>query len=133
MSGLTLAGKLYTLVRRVSLNTLHSVTFLEHLLRLTGTNLLVIWDGSPIHRGIEMRQFLAASGAKRIHLEPLPYYAPDLNPVEWVWQHLKHVELRNVCCMNLDELHSELDWAIAHIRQKAKPLQTFFAGAGLKL
>ena len=50
MGGMTLAGKVYTLVRQESLNGLHTVEFLQHLLRVAGPRLLVIWDGSPIHR-----------------------------------------------------------------------------------
>ncbi|MBI5759989.1 MAG: transposase [Planctomycetales bacterium] len=33
----------------------------------------------------------------RVWLERLPGYAPDLNPDEGVWNHLKHVQLVNVC------------------------------------
>jgi transposase len=61
---------------------------------------MVIWDGSPIHRR-EVTQFMATEEAKDISLEQLPSYAPDLNADEGVWQHLKNVELRNVCCKNL--------------------------------
>jgi transposase len=50
MAGVTPAGKLYTLVRQESLSSSHSVVFLKHLLMQTGKKLLVIWDGSPIHR-----------------------------------------------------------------------------------
>src|SRR5258706_52319 len=50
MGGMTPAGKVYTLARQESLNGLHSVEFLQHLLRVAGPRLLVIWDGSPIHR-----------------------------------------------------------------------------------
>src|SRR5439155_8370904 len=42
MAGFTPTGKVYTLVRPESLSSSHSVVFLEHLLRQTGTRLLVI-------------------------------------------------------------------------------------------
>jgi transposase len=42
--------------------------------------ILVIWDGSPIHRSKETQVFLKIGAAKRLYLEPLPCYAPDLNP-----------------------------------------------------
>ncbi len=44
--------------------------------------LLIIWDGSPIHHGEAVKQFLSRGGAERIHLERLPAYAPELNPQE---------------------------------------------------
>jgi transposase len=64
----------------------------------------VIWDGSPIHRGQAVRDFLASGAASRLQLELLPGYAPELNPDEGIWKHLKYVELKNVCCRSLSEL-----------------------------
>jgi transposase len=132
MGGVTVEGKVYSLVRPKSLNGLHSIEFLIHLGRLVGDRLLVIWDGSPIHRRVEVQEFVAEARGK-IHLEPLPPYAPDLNPVEWMWQHLKHVELRNLACVDLEELHLEFHLAVGRIRQRPKLIQSFFAGAGLEL
>jgi hypothetical protein len=63
----------------------------------------------------------------------LPAYAPDLNPDEGAWQHLKHVELRNVCCLNLGHLHHQLDLATLRLRRKPHVILSFFAGAGLAL
>lgn len=67
----------------------------------------------------------------RVWLEALPPYAPDLNPVEWLWRHLKHVEMRNLVCRDLEELHQEFHLAVGRIRQKPHLVQAFFAGAGL--
>ena len=104
MGGVTPEGKVYSLVRPHSLNGLHSIAFLAHLVRQVG-RILVIWDGSPIHRRAEVKAFLADQAGRRIHLEALPPYAPDLNPVEWLWKHLKKVELRNLTCLDLEQLH----------------------------
>jgi len=131
MSGVTPQGKLYTLVRQTSLTGLDSVQFLEHLLRETANRLLVIWDGSPIHRGPDVREFLAEDRARKIHLERLPPYAPDLNPDEGLWQHLKHVEMRNLVCLDLEELHLQYHLAIGRVRQKPHLIRSFFTGAGL--
>ena len=57
----------------------------------------------------------------------------DLNPIEEAWQHLKHVEMRNLVCLDLEELHLQLHLAIARLRQKPKLIPSFFAGAGLNL
>ena len=76
---------------------------------------------------------MAGVDARKIHLEPLPPHAPDLNPVEWMWQQMKHVEPRNLACMDLEESHLEFHLAIGRIRQKPKLIQSFFAGAGLAL
>lgn len=132
MGGVTPEGKVYSIVRPTSLNGWHSIAFLVHLGRLVGDRVLIIWDGSPIHRRAEVQEFVAEAGGK-IHLESLPAYAPDLNPVEWLWQHLKHVELCNLACADLEELHLEYHLAIGRIRRRPRLIQSFYAGAGLKL
>jgi transposase len=133
MSGITPQGRLYTLTRTEPLTSAESITFLFHLGRRIGGKLLIIWDGSPIHRSALVKEFLAAGGAGYVHLEQFPSYAPDLNPDEQVWQHLKHVEMKNMCCRDLHHLSMELNLAINRLRKKPHLIQSFFAGAGLDL
>ena len=78
----------------------------------------IIWDGLPAHRGQVVKDFLRAGAARRIHFEQLPGYVPDLNPTEGIWQYLKYVEMKNLCCHTLDELCHELRKAIARLRHK---------------
>jgi transposase len=131
MGGLTLAGKVYTLVRPKSLTGVETVEFLEHLGRQIKGPVLVIWDGSPIHRRALVNEFVADVGADSLRLERLPAYAPDLNPVEWLWRHLKEVEMANLTCLDLEELHEEFYLALGRIRGKPRLFPSFFAGAGL--
>jgi transposase len=132
MIGITMAGNLYTMIRSEALTSAHSVAFLKHLLRHVADKLLVIWDGSPIHRG-EVKTFLCNGGAKYIRLEQLPPYAPDLNPDESIWQLLKNVEMRNLCCTDLQHLRMELNLAIMRLRSKPHLITSCFAGAGLTI
>ena len=132
MGGVTPTGKVYSLVRPTSLNGLHTIEFLVHLGRQGADRLLVVWDGSPIHRRAEVKAFMAEAG-DAIHLEPLPPYAPDLNPVEWLWRQMKEVELRNLTCLDLEQLHMELHLALGRVRQKPALIGSFFEGAGLEL
>jgi transposase len=130
MGGVTDEGEVYSMVRPMSLNGLHTIEFLVHMGRLGADRLLVIWDGSPIHRRAEVKAFLAEAG-DAIHLEALPPYAPDLNPVEWLWRHMKEVEMRNLVCGDLEQLHQELHLALGRVRQKSRLIGSFFEGAGL--
>jgi transposase len=132
MGGVTPQGKVYSLVRPTSLNGLHTIEFLVHLGRLGADRLLVVWDGSPIHRRAEVKAFVAEAG-DAIHWEPLPPYAPDLNPVEWLWRQMKEVEMRNLTCLDLEQLHMELHLALGRVRQKEALIGAFFEGAGLVL
>jgi transposase len=133
MGGMTPAGKVYTLVRQEPLNGLHSIEFLLHLGHVAGRRLLVIWDGSPIHRRTEVTEFVAETRGA-VWLEALPGYAPDLNPWdEGGWHHLKNVQMRNLACRDLEELHQEFHLAVGRLRQRPHLIQSFFAQAGLIL
>jgi transposase len=133
MGGVTPEGKVYTLARQESLNGLHSIEFLAHLLRHAGERLLVIWDRSPIHRRAEVTKFIAGVGGRKLWVEQLPPYAPDLNPVEWLWRRLKRVEMRNLVCLDLEELHEEFHLATNRVRRKPELVRAFFRSAGLEL
>jgi hypothetical protein len=62
----------------------------------------------------------------------LPGYAPDLNPWdEEGWHHLKDVEMRNLVCRDLEELHQKFHLAIERLRPKPHLIRSFFAQAGL--
>jgi len=133
MGGLTPEGKVYTLVRQESFNGLHCIEFLEHLQRVAGERLLVIWDGSPIHRRAVVTAFVAGTCGK-VWVEALPGYAPDLNPWdEGGWHHLKDVQLANVVCRDLEELHEQFHLAVGRLRRKPYLVRSFFAQAGLTL
>jgi len=130
MAGLTRQGRLSVLVRGQALDGHDAAAFLGRLARRG--RWLVIWDGAPIHRCGAVRELLSSRPlGRRLWLERLPGYAPELNPVEGLWQQLKHVELRNRVCLNLRQLREELQWAIARVRQKPWLVTSFFRGAGL--
>jgi len=89
ISGITARGKLYMNVQEQAYRSEDVVRFLQHLLRHIAGKLLVIWDRAPIHRGQLVQEFLATGEGKRIHLERLPRYAPELKPDEGIWRYLK--------------------------------------------
>ena len=61
--------------------------FLRHLLRQVRGHLIVLLDNGKTHRGDPVGELLARTS--RLHLVPFPPYAPELNPDEGVWNHLK--------------------------------------------
>lgn len=53
-----------------------------------------------------MRDYVDGS-AGQIVLARLPAYAPELNPAEYIWGHLKHHALANVCPRDIPHLSRE--------------------------
>ena len=130
ISGITPDGQLFTHVQDEAFRGPAVVGFLRQLLRQVRGKLLVIWDGAPIHRAQPVKEFLIAGAAARLQLVQLPGYAPDLNPDEGVWNHLKRVELQNRCCQDLDELRWELRLAVRRLRRKPHVLVACFQQCG---
>jgi len=70
--------------------------FLQTLVRHLPGPLLLLWDRLPGHRSRLVQDYIASLQGW-IHQEYLPSYAPELNPVEFIWAHWKQHELPNVC------------------------------------
>ena len=62
---------------------------------LGGQKATLVWDRLPAHRSHAMGAWLRRQRSWLV-VEPLPAYAPDLNPVEALWAILKGVELANL-------------------------------------
>ena len=82
------------------------VAFLRDLLRHLRGKVVVLWDGGGNHKGPLIRAFLARN--RRLTLERLPPYAPDLNPVEVVWSWLKYGQLANYVPDGVADLDDEI-------------------------
>ena len=106
------------------------IEFLEHLQRHITSKLLVIWDGLPVHRSRLVREFVA--GLKgHIHLDYLPAYAPELNPVEYIWGHCKQHELPNLCPKDFAQLTHAARRALGRMRRRPTLVEAFWKQAEL--
>ena len=99
--------------------------FLRDLLRHLHGAVVLLWDSGSIHTGEEVEQIL--QDHPRLHCERFPGYAPELNPDEWVWRHLKH-ELSNGRPDDLQELLEEL-CRLTNEARKRKDLMVSFVTA----
>jgi transposase len=133
IAALTADQRLLMQTQTEAYHSIDVVRFLRLLLRKVAGKLLLIWDGAPIHRGQPIKELLARGAAKRIHLERLPGYAPDLNPVEGIWHYLKCRELGNVCCTDFAELDTALRRAKERLRHKHHVLRGCIAACGYQL
>ena len=133
IGALTQEGRVLTRTYPHAVSGTEVVRFLRHLLQHLAGPLLVLWDGASIHHGQAVKDFLATDTAKRLQLERLPAYAPDLNPADGLWHLLKHHELGNLVCEALWELKLELRQAFARLRHRTHALRGCIAQAGYSL
>jgi transposase len=106
------------------------IEFLTHLLRHIPGKLLIIWDGLPAHRSRVVWEFVRQQRG-RIWLEFLPAYAPELNPTEYIWGHLKQHEVANFCPKKLSELSLEAIRALKRMRRRPTLIMAFWQQAEL--
>jgi len=103
-----------------SIRAPHIVFFLKHLVQRIPGPLLIVWDGLPAHRARIVQDYLASLEG-RITVERLPAYAPELNPVEYIWCYLKQHELPNFCPKDLWSLGELARKKLARMRRR-KPI-----------
>jgi transposase len=99
------------------------------LLRCRRRPVVLLHDRGNMHRGPRVREFEA--DFPRLHLEPLPAYAPELNPVEPLWRHLKRDELGNFVPADVPELDRAIHACLDETKDDQAALKSFFATAEL--
>jgi transposase len=89
-------------------------------------------DGLPAHRSRAMAAWLRRQRSWLV-VEPLPGYAPELNPVEALWASLKGVELANLAADTLQEVTAAAERGIQRIRATHWLPYSFLRRCGLSL
>ena len=129
VAGLTIANFYFQLFDG-AIKSAQVIEFLRHLLRHRPGRLLIVWDGAGIHRSRAVRDFIGALN-QRIHVEYLPAYAPELNPAEYIWGHLKQHELANFCARHGWELSLRATRALRRMRRRPSLMVAFWKQAEL--
>jgi putative transposase len=105
--------------------------FFKNLLKeLTGP-ILIVWDRSVPHRSKKIQALW--NNNPRLHLSFLPPYAPELNPVEYVWSYTKMNPLANVTAMDVAVLTTGTRRSVRSIQKKPYLLRSFIRASGLPL
>lgn len=105
--------------------------FAVSLLRRLGRPITLVMDRLAAHHSAAKR--LKARFGRRVAIEWLPPYAPDLNPDEQVWQRAKHVDLANFLPADVDELREALAESLERTHGQQGLLRPFFRHASLPL
>ncbi|TXF13602.1 IS630 family transposase [Pelomicrobium methylotrophicum] len=113
-----------------SIKSAQIVDFLEELVRQIGRKLLIIWDGLKAHRSRVVRDYVDGLDGK-IELAFLPPYAPELNPVEYLWAWLKRHALANYCPDSLAELATTARGKLRSAQRRTTLIAAFWKQAEL--
>lgn len=108
------------------------VEFLKHLQQHIDKPLLVIWDGLQAHRSRLVREHVESTDG-HLQLARLPAYAPELNPVEFLWGHWKKHEVANLCTKSLHQLSHYARNALKRMQRRPTLLRAFWMQTELSL
>ena len=106
------------------------IELLDAAHRQLGGPIVLVWDNLNTHRSAARRQLIASRDW--LHVVRLPAYAPDLNPTEGVWSHLKR-SLGNLAVHGIDQLLAIVKNRLKQIQYRIDLLDGFLAHTGLSL
>jgi transposase len=105
--------------------------FLHALLAHIRHPLVLVQDRGNMHKGPPMRDLLDGAFARRLDVNLLPPYAPELNPVEYLWTHVKHERLANFAALDVPQLDGRVCACLDEARHDQDRLHSFFAASPL--
>lgn len=103
ISAISQSGNLAFTLLQARIGSDEIIHFIRHLLlEHHRRHLVVVMDQASPHTSKKTMRFIASQ--KRLHVFHLPPYSPKFNPDEYVWNHLKHQELKWHQAKTKDEL-----------------------------
>jgi putative transposase len=78
---------LYICFQPANFTAMHVADFLRALLRHLRGHVILLWDQGSIHKGPAIAEL--QQDYPRLHIYEFPAYAPELNPVEPLWNDFK--------------------------------------------
>ena len=121
---------LYARFQQNNFKAFHVANFLRTLLRNLRGDVILLWDNAQIHKGPYMMDLRASF--PRLHVEWFPAYAPELNPVEQVWQAFKG-RTANTLPLNKQDIRQTLHQNKRRVRRSQARLRAFLLASDLPL
>lgn len=123
--------RLFFAIHEENIRTPHVLEFLRQLRRHVRRRAILVWDRWNVHRSAA-RQMTCAH-PNWFDFEWLPAYAPDLNPVEHLWNQTKYGDLANFIPENLLHLNVAVHCSLIRKERQQDVLHSCFRGAELTL
>lgn len=131
IGGMTMCGKVYQQSYPHAIRAVQVVKFFKHVLRHLEGPLVILLDNARIHRAKVVQEFLKTEAGKRITVFHTPPYAPEFNPIEWLWAWIKRMRIQNLCPRNLVELKQAWHLGFRQVRSRPELIRSFFRASSL--
>ena len=125
ISAVTARGAFWYSVYTGRLNATRFIEFLKDFMRYRRRSVFLVLDGLPAHKAKIVAKYVQSLKGK-LELHFLPGYAPELNPDEFVWNHLRHHGTTKKPLMKNESLRSRVNQNLAAIKNSPQLVQSFF-------
>lgn len=101
------------------------VTLLRKMMRHRTTPIHLVVDGLPAHKTKLVKDYVRSTEG-RLTLHFLPGYAPELNPDELLWSHVKRTGIARTPLRKGERLQDKINAQLARIKQTPRLVRSFF-------
>lgn len=125
ISAVNVRGAFWAMTYDGKLNAESFVLFLKNFMRSRRSRVFLVVDGHPAHRAKCVAKYIARLRG-RLELHFLPPYAPDLNPDEFVWNHMKTNGVAKKPLKKNESLRRRVERDLCDIHANAALVRSFF-------
>jgi transposase len=130
ISAVTARGEFWAATYTGKLNAEAFVAFLQNFMKGRRGIALLVVDGHPAHKANIVKQYVQSLKG-RLELHFLPPYAPDLNPDEFVWSHMKTNGVSKKPLKKNESMRKRVEKDIANIQGNPELVRSFFSAASV--
>jgi transposase len=125
MAAITPRGEMNFMIVQGSVNANRICEFLNRLMHGHDKKVFLIWDGHPTHRAKKVKQCIESFNG-RLEIFVLPSYAPDLNPIEQLWNHTKSNGVGRQSISGPDQLKKAVIAKLRSLQKLPGKIASFF-------
>lgn len=125
ISAVNARGEFWYEIYRERLNATRFVALLRNFMKRRRVPVILVLDSHPAHNAKVVAEYVQSLRG-RLELHFLPGYAPELNPDEFVWNHLKRQGVSKKPLHADESLHSRVAADLAAIQARPALVQSFF-------
>jgi transposase len=125
ISAVNALGEFWFEIYTERLNAIKFVELLGHFMRRRKSPVLLVLDGHPAHIAKIVAKYVQKLRG-RLELHFLPGYAPELNPDEFVWNHLKRQGVSKKPLLKNESLRQRVQADLTDIQSRPGLVRSFF-------
>jgi len=125
ISAVNARGEFWAATYDGKLNTESFVLFLKNFMKGRKTKVFLVLDSHPCHKAKLVKSYVESLRG-RLELHPLPTYAPDLNPDEFVWSYMKNNGVSKKPLKKDESLRDRVEEDLIKIANDRRLVRSFF-------